>query len=224
MVLVLAPTVMLLLSLAERRFGAAVAGWLAAAPITLAIALLGLGSDGTHVALAAASCIPAQVAFAVTFARKNLAAAVASYVLVALALPHTAGLVLGLPALALGLRLLPEPVARETKDASTLLRVAVTTVTVAAILTAAKASPQLAGVIAAYPTLSTILGVTGDRHELLRGLLKGLVGYYAFALTYALLVPSVPVALAACALSWATLQVPTAAGRRRGPRPQAARA
>jgi hypothetical protein len=200
MVLVLAPAVMLLLSLIERRFGPAAAGWLAAAPITLAIAVLGTGPE---VAASAAAHVPAQVAFAVVLGRRNLLLAIGAYVVVSF-IPY--GVVLAVPALIVGMRALPEPATEPPEPAGVVLRAVVATLVVAAILTAARVSgPGLAGAIAAFPALSTVLALTSDPAHTLRGLLNGLAGYFAFAATVGFLVPSVPVGLAACAVMWVAL-------------------
>jgi hypothetical protein len=71
--LLLAPTAMVAVSLAERRFGPAAAGRLNAAPLSIAIAILAVATDrgrdaGADVAAAAAAHVPAQVAFAAAFA------------------------------------------------------------------------------------------------------------------------------------------------------------
>jgi hypothetical protein len=71
--LLLAPSAMVAVSTAERRFGPAVAGWLNAAPLSITIAVLAVAADrgspaAAAVALSAAAHVPAQVAFAVTFA------------------------------------------------------------------------------------------------------------------------------------------------------------
>jgi hypothetical protein len=70
---VLAPLVIVVISLAERRFGPAVAGRLNAIPLSIALAVLGVAADrgaraGADVAEAAAAHVPAQVAFAIAFA------------------------------------------------------------------------------------------------------------------------------------------------------------
>jgi hypothetical protein len=69
----LAPTIIVVISLAERRFGPSVAGRLNAIPLAIALAVLGVAADkgtraGAEVAEAAAAHVPAQVAFAIAFA------------------------------------------------------------------------------------------------------------------------------------------------------------
>ena len=70
---VLAPSLIVAISLAERRFGPGVAGRLNAIPLSIALAVLGVAADrgaraGAAVAEAAAAHVPAQVAFALAFA------------------------------------------------------------------------------------------------------------------------------------------------------------
>ncbi len=70
---VLAPSLMVAISLAERRFGPGMAGRLNALPLSIALAVLGVAADrgaraGAAVAESAAAHVPAQVAFALAFA------------------------------------------------------------------------------------------------------------------------------------------------------------
>jgi hypothetical protein len=69
----LAPSIIVVISLAERRFGPAVAGRLNSIPMSIAVAVIGVAADrgagaGAAVAESAAAHVPAQVAFAVAFA------------------------------------------------------------------------------------------------------------------------------------------------------------
>src|SRR5215212_7540779 len=71
--LVAAPSLMLAVSAAERRFGPAVAGATAALPVALSIVILAVGAElgrdaGATLATAAAAHVVAQVVFALTFA------------------------------------------------------------------------------------------------------------------------------------------------------------
>jgi hypothetical protein len=71
--IVLAPSLIVLISLAERRFGPEMAGRLNAIPLSIALAVLSVAADrgaaaGAEVAEAAAAHVPAQVAFALAFA------------------------------------------------------------------------------------------------------------------------------------------------------------
>src|SRR5262245_59972867 len=111
--LALAPSTMVAASAAERRWGPGAAGRVGALPVTLAPALLALGSSAGTVASAAASHVPAQVALAIAFVavlphgvRAAIPAGVAAYVGVAIATPEAVGLALAVPALAVGGRVL----------------------------------------------------------------------------------------------------------------------
>jgi hypothetical protein len=111
--LALAPSTMVAASAAERRWGPGAAGRVGALPVTLAPALLALGSSAGAVATSAASHVPAQVALAVVFVatlKRSVGAAigagVAAYAAVAVATPEIVGLALALPALAIGARAL----------------------------------------------------------------------------------------------------------------------
>src|SRR3954447_12385305 len=59
---------MLVASAAERRYGAAVAGMVAAAPVSLTVIVLAVGADGGALAASAGAHVIAQVAFALVFA------------------------------------------------------------------------------------------------------------------------------------------------------------
>ncbi|MEU7868980.1 hypothetical protein [Dactylosporangium sp. NPDC049140] len=170
----LAPLVMALAALAERRAGAAAAGWVAALPVSLAVAVTAVGlTSGPHdaraMALSAAAHVPGQVAFAVALARAGggaavrLAAGTAAYVVCTFALlwlPMPVAVALGIPALAAGRRLvapgMPEP-GRSSSPALTC--VASAAVVAGALGTAAAVGPVAAGVVAAFPAMSATLAV-----------------------------------------------------------------
>ena len=234
--LALAPTVMVAASAAERRCGPAVAGWLVAAPFSLAVALIALGPASGPVAASAAAHVPAQVAFALAFAgaaRKGaptgFAAGVAAYLAAAVALPQWAGLAAAVPAVAAAAWLRPVasagargrigatagrgargPGAMARRDVLLRAGVAVAFVSVVCWETA-MAGPRVGGAIAAFPAMSGSLALLVHRAEgaqaavgVLRGLVHGLVGYFAFAATVALLAPSpaaVPAGIVACGVA-----------------------
>src|ERR687889_298484 len=71
--LLAAPSLMVAVSAAERRFGPAVAGAMAAMPVALSIIVLAVGAElgrdaGAQLAAGAAAHVVAQVAFALAFA------------------------------------------------------------------------------------------------------------------------------------------------------------
>ncbi|WP_037495828.1 hypothetical protein [Solirubrobacter soli] len=116
--LVAAPSLMFAVSAAERRFGAAVAGAMAAMPVALSVILLAVGAElgadaGATLAAGAAAHVVAQVAFALAFAavveRRGAAlgvlAGASAFALGSLLLaplPTPLAIVLAIPALTLG--------------------------------------------------------------------------------------------------------------------------
>ena len=137
--LLLAPLLMAVATVLERRIGPAVAGWVGAAPVIIVIALFAVSADlgpGAAALLAggAAEHVVAQVAYAAAFAllvRRlgtvvGLSAGVGAFVLVSLALallpqgqlPAAAAVVAGVVALLTGRWLLPTvPRARAPRTA-----------------------------------------------------------------------------------------------------------
>jgi hypothetical protein len=222
--LVVAPVLMVTATVVENRFGPAVAGWVAAAPITISVASLVVGIEyGRHAASAltesSAEHVTAQVAFAIAFAfvvrrHGGLAAMVsgtAVYVTVSLAIvwiPAPVAIVASLLALVLGPRLLlgnrtPGP-AGSHNAATTFTRAAVGTAAVGLTLLIARlAGPATAGATAAYPIVSATLALLILRSRdnnaaalALSGLCRGLPGYFSFCFTMALATPFVGVVLA----------------------------
>jgi hypothetical protein len=115
--LLAAPAVMFAATAAERRYGAAVAGLVGAAPVALAVVIVSVG-DGAVAASAAAHVI-AQVAFAVAFAlvvvrRGGLAGVAAGSVAYAAVsaviecVPPALAIVAAIPSLLVAARRLPE--------------------------------------------------------------------------------------------------------------------
>ncbi|WP_433067164.1 hypothetical protein [Dactylosporangium sp. CS-033363] len=115
----LAPLLMALATLAERRLGPSAAGWVAALPVSLAVAVTAVGlragpGAASAMAYSAAGHLPAQVGFAVLFAlvlaRRGLVAGLAAgtgaYVALAW-MPAVVGIALAVPALVLAPRLIP---------------------------------------------------------------------------------------------------------------------
>src|SRR4051812_6542241 len=71
--LLLAPMLMAVAALVERRLGPSAAGWVTALPVSFAVAVIAVALDGgdrraSTMALSAATHVPAQLAFAVIFA------------------------------------------------------------------------------------------------------------------------------------------------------------
>ncbi|HMK97838.1 MAG TPA: hypothetical protein VK425_09855 [Acidimicrobiales bacterium] len=220
-VLPLAPAVMLLAAAAERRLGPSAAGWVAALPVAFAVAATGvdLGSGGraaATMALSAAGHVPAQIAFASSFAAvlrrlgllRGVVAGTASYALVSLlvgGLGPVERVVAAVVALFIGPRLIcrarpasvtvgdgrPLPVVMSCASAALVVAMA--------MLATSLAGPAAAGTIAAFPTMSAALAsVVGRRRgrqaaiDALYGLTRSLPCYFAFCLVVGLVAPTTP--------------------------------
>jgi hypothetical protein len=251
---------MFAVSAAERRFGPAIAGAMAAMPVALSIIVLAVGAElgadaGATLAAGAAAHDVAQVAVALAFATVlmrrgaslGLLAGVAAFALVSLLVepfPTPLAIALALPALRmkgsdpLTKRNRPEqgfscenrvkgsdpstraaPVNTGPVRGATALGAAAAAAMVAAALgTAELAGPAAAGMIGAFPALSTAFAVllvrTRGREaaaSALRGLIGGLRAYLVFTVTVAVTAPglgvytAVPLALALCLMTYAVL-------------------
>jgi hypothetical protein len=223
--LLLAPAVMAVATLIERRLGAAAAGWVAALPMGFAVAVIAVTLDAgagpaSAMALSAAAHVPAQVVFAVAFAgvlphRGLIAGAGAgtlAYVACSVALagaPSALMVAVAIPALAFA----PLLMTVERARAGSPRRWPVTVITCAvasaivgtAIVTTRLAGPEVAGAVAAFPTMSTALAVAVVTRDgapagasALAGLVRSLPCYLAFCLVVVLTAP--PFGLAATAL------------------------
>lgn len=219
--LVSAPTVVALAGAAERRWGSAAVGWLAAMPTTLPIAILAVAVElgdpaGATMALSAAAHVGAQVAFAVTFAQVMLrrgvlcgvaagAAAFACLSLLIGTIPAPVAAAAAIPALLVGPKLLADRHAaartrrsrRRHRDTALACAGALLLVG-AALVTARMAGPVAAGAIGAFPALSTALALvvgreTGARAAAatLQGVIRGLPCYLAFCLVVPVAAPLV---------------------------------
>jgi hypothetical protein len=216
--LVAAPSLMLAVSAAERRFGPAVAGAMAAMPAALSIIVLAVGAElgrdaGATLAASAAAHVVAQVAFALTFATVitrhggplGLLAGVTAFALVSLLVepfPPALAIAAAVPVLLLGSR---RPVLNHTRPAATARRghgvvalgaLAALVMVGAALLTAELAGPAAAGAIGAFPALSTAFALVLVRTRgavaaagALRGLVGGLRAYLVFCVTVAVVAP-----------------------------------
>lgn len=217
--LALAPAAMTAISLAERRFGPGVAGWLNAAPLSISIAILAVTTDsgapaGAAVAEAAAAHVPAQVAFAAVFAAillgserggaAALACATAAFAAVSAGIavvPEPVAIGAAVPALVLGRRYLAGgagvAAARDGGVRDVVLRAAIALAVVVAVLATVRASgPGLGGAVAAYPALTAALATMVGRARgplaaahLLRGVVQGLAGYLVFCVAVASAAP-----------------------------------
>ena len=222
--LLIAPALMAAAALVERRLGPSAAGWVAALPVSFAVAVLAVTLDAgdrtaTAMALSAATHVPAQVVFAAVFAavltRRGLllggAAGTLAYVTCSLGIagvPNALMIAAAIPALALAPRLISHSrprVGSSRRWSSTALMCATAPMIVAAaLLTSRIAGPVAAGAVAAFPTMSTMLvvgvvtrdGALAGAHAL-AGLIRSLPCYLTFCLVVVLGAPSMgPPALA----------------------------
>jgi len=224
--LTLTPAVVAAATLAARRFGPQIGGWLiglpvTAGPVVVFLALAHGSHFAGHVAVGLVAGVAAQAAFTIGYAaacRRSarwpvaLAAGTASFAAVGTAIVEThLGLgfvaVCAVAALALGLRYLPhEPVAPAGPPPShdLLLRMGLATTLLLLITTfATTLGPGLSGLVTVYPLLSTTLAVFTHRSDgapaalaVYRGLLVGLFALMGFACTLALVITRVSLAVA----------------------------
>lgn len=215
--LLIAPVLMAAAALIERRQGPSAAGWVAALPVSFAVAVLAVTLDAgdrtaTAMALSAATHVPAQVVFAVVFAavlaRRGLlgagTAGILAYVGCSLGLagvPNALMVAAAIPALVLAPRLITRSqprVGSPRRWSTTVLMCATAPIIVAAaVLTSRIAGPDAAGAVAAFPTMSTMLvvgvvtrdGALAGAHAL-AGLIRSLPCYLTFCLVVVLGAPS----------------------------------
>jgi len=222
--LTITPAVVAAATLAARRFGPAVGGWLIGLPVTAGpvVLFLTLAHGAGFAARAAtglAAGVGAQTAFALGYAaacRRGLgsapavAAGTAAFAAAGAALAaerHPLWLVAAasLAALALGLRALPAervPPAAAGVRGDLPLRMALATALVLLVTTLAPTlGPGPSGVATTYPLLSTLLAVFAHRAggpgaavAVFRGLLAGLFALMGFACTLALVLTRLPLA------------------------------
>ncbi|WP_344515288.1 hypothetical protein [Dactylosporangium maewongense] len=236
--LALAPAVMALAALIERRLGPSAAGWIAALPVAFAVSVVAVAVDTTPhaaaaMALSAARQVSAQVAFSVAFAwvlrRRGLPLGVGCgalvYVAVSLVVQHVPdalALLVAVGALVAGPRLMPagQPRRAEFRHwmGTALTCVSAAVVVGVAVLGSRLAGPDVAGAIAAFPTMCATLTVVAATRDgaaagvhTLGGLVRSLPCYFTFCLVVALVTPVMGLAavglglfacLAAAAFTW----------------------
>ncbi|MGG7605810.1 hypothetical protein [Massilia sp. BKSP1R2A-1] len=214
--LLLVPSLIALVTLAGRRWGPAIAGWLSAFPIVAGPILLAIALEQgpAFASVAAANTLMAVLAilvFSVAYARNArrgmpramlaalLAYALAVAVLQALPLPLWAGF----PAVLAGLLVAPylfgpapEQVPATGKPANDLpwRMLAGAILSLSVTYAAASLGPRLSGLFAMFPVMSTVL--VGFSHRangpgfavaLLRGMIKGYFAFAVFCVTLSLL-------------------------------------
>lgn len=242
--LILVPLFLLLVTLASRRWGPAVAGWLGglpvvAGPILYFIAVEQGAAYAAGSATAALSGVFAAIVFSVGYTRTALhrpwpvAAAVAlgAWALAALGLaqlPQQPALALGVALLALlaAPRLFPAVRAPSGAHAVSTFEIgcrmlAGALLTLAATGAAQHAGPAWGGLLAVFPVLSVVLAAFSQRAHgaayttvLLSSMARGLYSFAAFCLALALALPRLGTA-ASFALAVALALALHAAARRR---------
>lgn len=242
--LVLTPSVIVAATLAGRRWGSAVSGWLIGLPLTsgplvLIVALEHGRHFASRTATGALSGCAAEAAFCVGWLagsrrgwRMALLTASTAFAIAAVAvrpLPYAALVPAAIVALLVALRVLPPFMPRTESSVRTprwdLPARALVALVVVLVLTAGATTigARLTGLLAVYPLYSAVLAVFAPAAALglLRGLLYGLFSFTAF---YAVLAPlleraSISVAFA-CAIAAAFV---TQAATLRSLRPRASR-
>jgi hypothetical protein len=224
--LVVVPAFLWLLSLAAKRWGPRVAGWLAglpivAGPILLFIALEQGGAFASRAASSALAAVAATVAFIVAYARAAqrvrwpaaLSVGLTAWLLAAFLitrLPESVAIAFLLAAVALaGARcVLPkprlEPGGRLPRRGDLTARMlAGALLTVAATLAADAVGPRWSGSLATFPVLASVLAVfthggQGPAHAaaLLRSMTSGMLSLATFCLVAALALRTFSVAVA----------------------------
>jgi hypothetical protein len=232
-----------------------------AAPLVIVLTVIAVAVDTTPraagwMAMSAATHVLAQVAFGVAFARvlrqRGPLFGISCGALVYLAcsllvqyLPDAFAVVVAVAALALGPQLMPagqpqRPAPRHWSS-TTLTCLSAAVVVAVALLSSRLAGPDVAGAIAAFPTMCTTLtvvavardGATAGVHAL-GGLIRSLPCYLAFCLVVAITTPMLGIAavglgLLAClgmaTFTWRRVPKATTTGtshQEPGPRPNAA--
>jgi hypothetical protein len=225
--LFLAPIVMAAAVLVERRLGPSAAGWVAALPVSFAVAVMAITLDAgtgtaSTMALSAATHVPAQVVFGIVFAsvliRRGLAlgtmAGALAYVgcsIVLAGMPDALVVVSAIPVLAFAPRLMTDSrpsLGSPRRSSTTVLTCASASAIVGAtVMTSRLAGPQAAGAVLAFPTMSAALAVAVVNRDgplagahALTGLVRSLPCYLAFGLVVMLAAPSTGLAAIALGL------------------------
>jgi uncharacterized membrane protein (GlpM family) len=202
--------VMLVVTGVERRLGPMAAAWVASLPIAITVAVVAVTvSDGVGaaraMALSAATEMPAQLIFAIVFSTVlirhgrllGLLAAAAMYTgcsTLVMQTPAAVAITIGALLLSVAPRMLPSgrstTLAARRGSTRALSSAAAMAIVGATVLAARVAGPVIAGAIAAFPTLCTILTVVVVGHrgrqagaEVLLGLVRGIPCYFTFCLT-----------------------------------------
>lgn len=227
MSLLIAPVVMAAAISIERRLGPSAAGWVAALPVSFAVAVVAVTLDAgtgtaSTMALSAATHVPAQVMFGIVFAavltRRGLGfgtvAGACAYVggsIVVGGTPAPLVLVSAIPVLALAPRLMPHARPRlgspRRWQTTALTCASASFIVGATVVTSRLAGPEAAGAVLAFPTMSALLAITVVTRDgavagahALTGLVRSLPCYLAFGLVIIVAAPSIGLAAIALGL------------------------
>jgi hypothetical protein len=206
---VLPPLLILLASLAGRRWGDAIGGWLVGLPLTsgpvaafLAIQygahFAALATNGSLIGTAAQACFSlgyamlARRGWVVALLGGSTAYIVAAFLIKAMPFAHWSFFTVALAALTLAARFIPHrealrsPVSAPRWDLPARM-VVVTAVVLTLTGIATVVGPQVAGVLASFPIFGTILAVFAHRMrgaatatQVLRGMVLALYGFAVF--------------------------------------------
>jgi hypothetical protein len=219
--LLLVPSFLLLVTLAGKRWGPSVAGWLAGLPVVAGPILFVLAVEhrelfAAHAATAALSAVFASVAFSLTYAHAAqrcswlaslafglLAWAAAAVCLSARPLSQVLALVVALLTLAIAPGCFPrspaKAQARPLGVAELGLRMlAGATLTLAVTLSAGYVGAGWSGLLAVFPILGIVLAVfshysqgPGFAAALLKAMVTGLYSFVAFCFTLSMALPAI---------------------------------
>lgn len=224
--LLLVPALVVLITLAGRRWGPAVAGWLTgfpvvAGPILLVISLEQGPKFAAGAALWALTGVMANVSFGIAYSwaatrlpwwlclpAATVAFSVAALALTSYPLPPLGALALTMVGLWLAPRAFPHaairlPAKAPPRGELAARMLAGTAMVLAVTYLANGLGPHLSGVATAYPVMSLVLAVfshsvsgSGFAIHLLRGVVGGLYAFAAFCFSLAVLLPRLGAGLA----------------------------
>jgi hypothetical protein len=240
--LVLPPLLILLASLAARRWGDAIGGWLVGLPLTsgpvaafLAIQygadFAALATNGSLVGTAAQACFSlsyallAQRGWVIALMGGSAAYTGAAFLIQAMPLPHWGFFVVALATLTVAAQFIPNrdtlrsPIDSPWWDLPARM-VVVTTLVITLTAAAALVGAKTAGVLASFPIFGTILAIFAHRvkgaamaTQVLRGMVLALYGFAVFFFILGLLLVKVGIVPAFVAAIASTLLVQAGALR-----------
>lgn len=235
--LVITPVLILMASLASRRWGDAVGGWIVGLPLTSAPVAFFLAVEqgpgfaeqaaaGSLIGTAAQACFcvgytrtSARLGWPAAFGVGALAFAAGAAALQSVALPLLLLLPVAIAALMISARLVPiaavarRPIAVPRWDIPARMAVA-TAIVVTLTAIAPVLGPRLSGVLATFPVFASVLAVFAHRlqgplaaRQVLWGLLIGLFGFIGFFFVIGLSITTLGIGTAFTAATLAALAI-----------------